>query len=70
VVAVGGRSLRSLALFRCRRLVGIHMASSRYFQPQELEATPLDWMQPLEWDSSNEARHTVRVDVAAGTVGA
>lgn len=34
-------------LWRCRRLVGIHMASSRYFQAAELEGG--SWRREVEW---------------------
>jgi hypothetical protein len=30
-------------LFRCRRVTGTHMASARYFQPQEIEGALPDW---------------------------
>lgn len=36
------------AVFRCRRLTGNHMASSRYFQSAELEAANLPWVQSVD----------------------
>jgi len=39
-------------LFRCRRLTGMHMASSRYFQDAELAALPVGWCDPVEGDES------------------
>src|SRR5436190_21709800 len=32
------------ALYRCRRVTGAHMASSRYFQSQELEPMHTGWI--------------------------
>ncbi len=40
-------------LFRCRRTVGIHMATSRYFQDEELRALPVGWLQPVEWKAGH-----------------
>ena len=40
-------SLRNGALYRCRRVTGTHMASSRYFQDQELAALPRGWMEQV-----------------------
>jgi hypothetical protein len=45
-------------LLRCRRLVGNHMASSRYFQENELIATPLGWADAIEW-SGDTVEHAV-----------
>jgi hypothetical protein len=39
-------------LHRTRRASGIHMASSRYFQPSELEAGPGGWDEPAPTTSS------------------
>jgi hypothetical protein len=39
-------------LFRCRRVTGMHMASSRYFQSGELVLLPLEWMRDVPWGSS------------------
>lgn len=50
-------------LFRCRRLIGIHMASSRYFQNQELEPIPLDWMHEIEWQANGATRHQIKVKI-------
>lgn len=36
-------------LFRCRRAIGTHMASSRYFQETELEGLGLRWTNKLAW---------------------
>ena len=40
-------SLVNGALYRCRRTTGTHMASSRYFQHQELAALPSGWMEQV-----------------------
>jgi hypothetical protein len=37
-------------LFKCRRLTGTHMASSRYFQPVEIESLAGGWMEPVPWE--------------------
>lgn len=39
-------------LWRCRRSIGAHMASSRYFQESELSTLPLNWIEPLAWPQS------------------
>jgi hypothetical protein len=41
--------LQSARLFRCRRATGNHMASSRYFQPDELKG-PQPWVEPVPLD--------------------
>lgn len=46
-------------LFRCRRLVGNHMASSRYFQQNELVATALGWADEIEWNGDKAIEHVV-----------
>lgn len=38
-------------LQHCRRIVSTHMASSRYFQDQELESLPLGWAEDVPWDT-------------------
>ncbi|HBB35139.1 MAG TPA: hypothetical protein DDZ80_22915 [Cyanobacteria bacterium UBA8803] len=53
-------------LYRCRRLIGTHMATSRYFQQQELEALPLDWMQEVPWLGRLEILNSI--EVASSTV--
>jgi hypothetical protein len=53
-------------LFRCRRLTGIHMASSRYFQDQELEAMPLEWMQEISWSKDGNTRHEITLNISPG----
>jgi len=53
-----GSALEHPRLFACRRITGAHMASSRYFQPQELDAA---WTQDLEWNGSSEFRRTERI---------
>lgn len=40
-------------LLRCRRLTGLHMASSRYFQAAELEGGP--WFEPVPWSEDGVA---------------
>jgi hypothetical protein len=44
-------------LQRGRRLIGTHMASSRYFQEQELQPMPVAWIEDVPW-SGRQARHT------------
>lgn len=53
-------------LFRCRRLTGTHMASSRYFQEQELQETALDWIQAVRWSGPSEAVHTIEIMTDTG----
>ena len=36
-------------VFRCRRTIGTHMASSRYFQEEELEGLGLHWIKKIAW---------------------
>lgn len=45
-----GARLRGARLFRCRRTIANHMASSRYFQPQELECDQ-PWEEELPVES-------------------
>lgn len=40
------------ALFHCRRIIGTHMASSRYFQEVELTGLGLPWTDSLPWPGS------------------
>lgn len=49
-------------LWRCRRLVGTHMASSRYFQEQELEGAR--WTEPVDWEPGTvlRLRHEITRD--------
>jgi hypothetical protein len=46
-------------LFRCRRLVANHMASSRYFQEAELAPTALGWAEQIEWRADTAIEHIV-----------
>ena len=48
---------RSGRLFRCRRITGMHMASSRYFQPVEMNGE--EWMTPVEWRNASATNATV-----------
>lgn len=48
-------------LFRCRRLTGIHMASSRYLQMQELQCILLPWMLEVPWGETGEVSHDISV---------
>jgi hypothetical protein len=41
-------------MFRCRRVTGTHMASARYFQPQELEPMDQPWMAAQSWTLDEE----------------
>jgi hypothetical protein len=50
-------------LYRCRRVTGIHMASARYFQGQELAALPLAWVQPVNWSEPGKADHEVTITI-------
>jgi hypothetical protein len=51
-------------LYRCRRVTGTHMASSRYFQPQELESLPLGWIEAVPV-AGGRASQTVRVKLSS-----
>jgi hypothetical protein len=35
-------------IFRCRRVTGAHMASSRYFQPYEMNLQDSPWLAPVD----------------------
>lgn len=54
--------LQGARLYRCRRTIANHMASSRYFQPAEL-APAGPWLEPLPLDvlDGREIRRVVRV---------
>ena len=57
--------LRRRRLYRCRRVTGIHMASSRYFQPHELEKQDISWLQPL----SDEALYGEKIELVINLFG-
>ena len=42
-------------VFRARRLVGTHMATSRYFQEQELQSIG-EWLEPVDWPAGPEVQ--------------
>lgn len=50
-------------LFRCRRVTGMHMASARYFQAQELKALSLAWIQQVNWSEPGKANHEVTIKI-------
>ena len=58
-----GRAARSGGerLLRCRRLSGVHMASARYFQEQELEGDR-PWTEPLPWAPGSSHQYEVRIE--------
>ena len=56
-------------LFRCRRVTGTHMATARYFQPQELELDAA-WCVPVEWPSGELLADTTTQVVETSTVAA
>jgi hypothetical protein len=68
ILGLGGQATSSPPghLFRCRRLTGIHMASSRYFQDQELEAIPLAWMQEISQSKDGNIRHEITINISPG----
>jgi len=49
------------ALYRCRRVTGTHMASSRYFQEAELAALPSGWMEQVAAPVSTAGPFTTRI---------
>jgi hypothetical protein len=49
-------------LYRCRRIVGAHMASSRYFQEQELETLGLDWMEEVPHSLGIGSPHVIEIE--------
>jgi hypothetical protein len=55
--------LEGAQLFRCRRTIGNHMASSRYFQSQEL-ACEQPWLEELPLDHLDGKLREVRIDAA------
>ncbi len=59
--------LRQTNLFHCRRSIGIHMASSRYFQPQELQQVPLDWIEELNWSEFSEELVETHLEISFNT---
>lgn len=49
-------------LLRCRRVTGLHMASSRYFQPAELEGG--HWFEPVPWSEDGVATTQITIPLA------
>lgn len=49
------------SLFFGRRITGMHMASARYFQSQELKALPVAWLQEVRWSGPGEAHQEVTI---------
>jgi len=56
-------------LFRCRRVTGTHMATARYFQPQELELDAA-WCAPVEWPSGELLADETMQGVETSTMAA
>lgn len=48
-------------LLRCRRMSGTHMASSRYFQEQELTALSSGWVEVMLWPDVGGATYVTEV---------
>lgn len=46
-------------LLHCRRVVGTHMASSRYFQEQELQPLPIGWADVIVHDAATTVQRIV-----------
>lgn len=57
-------------LLHCRRVVGTHMASSRYFQEQELLALPVGWADPVAWESAKKIVTVVDTKTALSSCSA
>jgi hypothetical protein len=57
-------------LFRCRRVTGMHMASSRYVQEEELADLPLEWLREIPWSAAGETASAIDVPTAAAEVPA
>ncbi|NJD36164.1 MAG: hypothetical protein FIA96_15265 [Betaproteobacteria bacterium] len=53
------------SLLRCRRTTGIHMATSRYFQEQELQPVQFSWTERESWPTSSGSKFQVAVDFEA-----
>jgi hypothetical protein len=53
-------------LWRCRRAIGAHMASSRYFQEQELESLALNWVERQPWPDSANYPTTLSIQTGDG----
>lgn len=51
-------------LFRGRRLTGLHMASSRYFQEQELAQLPLGWLEEVAWTETAAVSKEITIKVS------
>jgi hypothetical protein len=50
-------------LYRCRRVTGIHMASARYFQDQELDPAAGPWIERVADDPGREYAHSTAIDI-------
>jgi hypothetical protein len=48
------------SLFRCRRVIGAHMASSRYFQQQELESMDIGWSEKTPFPPGTDLKIQVK----------
>ena len=59
-----GRSLLGAALYRCRRVTGTHMASSRYLQEAELAALPSGWKEPVAPNVAGAGPLTTKLDLS------
>lgn len=58
---IGGAAASKARLYRCRRITGVHMASSRYFQDQELETPTLPWRIEVAESFAQPYEHTLLV---------
>lgn len=47
------------SLYHCRRITGIHMASSRYLQKQELEQLSYDWISKVNWPQNTQLTYEI-----------
>lgn len=61
--SVGGE----IVLLRCRRIIGVHMASSRYFQEAELKGLELPWADTVPWPGTADAVINMALNIPAGT---
>ncbi len=55
-------------LFRCRRSIGTHMASSRYFQEDELQIVGLQWTNMLPWPGTLDTTINKSIDSPADSM--
>ncbi len=52
------KEMRNASLYRCRRVTGIHMASARYFQEEELDESVGPWITRVSDDAIRGYAHT------------